>query len=345
MDKKKLRSDYSERITKYKKLAINIREALTGFLNEKEIDFVEIQYRIKSFDSFCEKISRKKYNDPFSEIKDLCGLRIILYYESDIKLINNILRSEFSVINIEDKKESLGVDRFGYRSLHYAIKLPDAWLKAPNYRGLDGLFAEIQIRTILMHAWAAISHKLSYKKEEDIPIELRRVLFRLSALIELADQQFDILKLNRTDYINSLVEVEAHDQKTFNIKAPLNIDTLKSLLGFICPDRFMSDGDLSGLSDELRLLEIGLEDIYKGYKKAKDFISEIEEETYSCMGDKFIPSKDKMHMTGFVRTILDVTSKKYLDWRISDKHIPLQVEKMSKKWMKKLDRESQASAN
>jgi len=39
-------------------------------------------------------------------------------------------------------------------------------MKAPNYRGLSKLNFEIQARTILMHGWAAINHKLLYKHEK-----------------------------------------------------------------------------------------------------------------------------------------------------------------------------------
>jgi hypothetical protein len=56
------------------------------------------------------------------------------------------------------------------------------------------LKAEIQIRTVLQHAWAAISHKLQYKREDDVPAPLRRKLFRLSALFELADDEFISLR-------------------------------------------------------------------------------------------------------------------------------------------------------
>lgn len=60
----------------------------------------------------------------------------------------------------------------------------------PLFRDCDGLKVEEQLRTILMHVLAAISHKLLYKRENDAPNVLKRKLNRLSALIELADEQF-----------------------------------------------------------------------------------------------------------------------------------------------------------
>jgi hypothetical protein len=52
------------------------------------------------------------------------------------------------------------------------------------------LTAEVQVRSVLQHAWAAISRKLDYKVATQAPIVLRRRLFRLSALLELADDEF-----------------------------------------------------------------------------------------------------------------------------------------------------------
>jgi trimethylamine:corrinoid methyltransferase-like protein len=55
------------------------------------------------------------------------------------------------------------------------------------------MHAEVHVRTVLQHAWAAISHSLQYKKEDDVPAALRRRLNRLAALLELADQEFTTL--------------------------------------------------------------------------------------------------------------------------------------------------------
>ena len=51
------------------------------------------------------------------------------------------------------------------------------------------------MRTVLQHALAAIDHKLRYKAAYEVPRNLRRQLFRLSALLELADLDFSDPKL------------------------------------------------------------------------------------------------------------------------------------------------------
>lgn len=86
----------------------------------------------------------------------------------------------------------------GERHLSHAAL--GAWLERCGVTGLAewrqyaGIPAEIQVRTALQHAWAAVQHKLDYKSSIEAPLELRRRLFRLSALFELADEQFSELR-------------------------------------------------------------------------------------------------------------------------------------------------------
>ena len=45
------------------------------------------------------------------------------------------------------------------------------------------------MRTVMQHAWAAVDHRIRYKAD-DLPRDLSRRLFRLNALLEIADEQF-----------------------------------------------------------------------------------------------------------------------------------------------------------
>lgn len=345
MNKDNLKTKYLSLIPKYERLSNNLRDALFGFLEKQKIEYVEIECRVKSFDSFYGKIERKNYKEPFNEIRDICGVRIIHYYESDIQLIDEIIRSEFNISETENKTDIMQPDQFGYRSRHYIVTIPKSWSNAPNYRGLEGLFVEIQVRTTLMHAWAFISHKLSYKKEEDIPNEFKRSLFRLSALVELADQQFDILRQQRKDYMASLFsEMSPPSQETFDFNASINIDSLTALINIMCPERTDSEDNLSNLVEELRENNIGLKDIYEGYKRAKKYLLDIEKEYFTCLGMKLVPGKFEWAPSGVIRGILDVTSKKYLEKRITKDEIPKKKAQVAKKWMKILDHAQQKTS-
>jgi len=60
----------------------------------------------------------------------------------------------------------------------------EAWEPFKDFR------AEVQVRTVLQHAWAAIEHRLQYKANKGIPRSIKRQFYRLSALLELADEEF-----------------------------------------------------------------------------------------------------------------------------------------------------------
>jgi len=182
-------------------------ELIKALLHVQRIEAHLIESRTKEPESFREKINRSphKYQNPLNEITDLSGIRIIVYYEKELNTISELIAKEFDIdwSNSSDKRKAHKPEEFGYQSIHYVVKLSKSRSSLLEWHHLAGLQAEIQVRTVLQHAWAAISHKLQYKREEDVPQILRRRLFRLSALLELADEEFMILR----DKTNSLAEV------------------------------------------------------------------------------------------------------------------------------------------
>ncbi|MFC4306618.1 GTP pyrophosphokinase [Cohnella boryungensis] len=268
----------------------------------------DVQCRVKDFESFYEKNDRKNYKKPFEEIDDICGLRVICYYPSDINRVVSIVKEEFKILDSEDKSETLEPDKFGYRSFHFVISLKEDWLKAPNFRELGELKAEIQIRTLLMHAWADISHKLSYKKKEHIPELFQRKLFQLSALFEIADDRFEVLKEEREEYINSLVNELKEGQTQSEPNPQLNLDSLQAFLDFHFPDRKRNVKDTTTLLDEIINLNISLNDLIKSYERTKDMLPQFEQEIFK-EGSK------RWAQVGIVRYLLDMTNKDYFEKR------------------------------
>lgn len=98
--------------------------------------------------------------------------------------------------------------------------------KLPENEAFSGLKAEIQVRTVLQHAWAALDRKLRYNNEEDIPREVRRKLFRVSALLEIADENFS--EVDRL--VNNLREKYTTDIKTGNLDQEINLDSLEAFM-------------------------------------------------------------------------------------------------------------------
>lgn len=336
MDKKEIKQKYEELKPLYERLAENITVALQGFLTNVKLDYFDIETRIKTLESISGKIDIKNYKSPFEEITDICGIRIITYYLSDLEIISNILKNEFDVVEVIDKQEEMEDDRFGYRSFHFIGKIKNSWLQAPNYRGLDELVFEIQFRTVLMHGWAAINHKLSYKKEMDVPKRFRRDLFRMSALIELADVQFERLRQEREDYANKIMIYEEEGEKVSNLSESLNVDILRKILEFYFPERNDSEDDLSSVLQELNHLNIDSDVLVKKIKLAAPYLNEIEkEELNKGIENGLFDKNTELPMwakTGALRTVLDLTIKEYSE----NRGLPDFVAETASCWREKL---------
>jgi putative GTP pyrophosphokinase len=187
--------EYGRTRAQYETLATLLANLLERLVRDAEIDIVQIEKRAKSVDSFVGKLTRKgdQYTDPLAEVTDLAGVRVITYYLEDVDEVGELIKEEFEVDDERsvDKRAQLDPDRFGYVSTHFIVRLSETRRQLREWSELADLKAEIQVRTATQHAWAAVEHKLHYKnREETAPGAIQRRMSRLSALFELADEQF-----------------------------------------------------------------------------------------------------------------------------------------------------------
>ena len=192
VDSLDLRSKYEDLRPNYERLMSLVTPIIKTALDKNKIKVHSLKKRVKDYSSFLEKVDRKKYKDPFRQCTDLAGCRIICLFTSQVKQIQEIIEKEFDVIEITDKRSTKKFDQFGYLSLHLLVKIPKQRLKYIEYKDLQGLVCEIQIRTILQEAWAEIEHYINYKatKEEENE-ELLRKIFSLAGMFEVADSTFE----------------------------------------------------------------------------------------------------------------------------------------------------------
>lgn len=202
---------------------------LKSLLFNENIECNAITYRIKERESLSRKIDAKgdKYGN-LSDLTDIAGIRIITYYADDVDRIASLVEQEFDVDkeNSIDKRKALEPDRFGYCSVHYVVGIHRKRLALEEYSAYVGLKCEIQIRSVLQHAWAEIEHDLGYKSAITLPREIRRDFSRLAGLLELADKEFDEIRNKLSEY-----RIEAEEKildKKFNDKEidAILLDTL-----------------------------------------------------------------------------------------------------------------------
>jgi putative GTP pyrophosphokinase len=206
-----------------------LHRLLNDLLGANQIEVAQIESRAKGVESFVNKIRRKneKYGDPLSEVTDLCGARIIAYYPSDVQLIGDLIEQEFDVdwTNSVRQVDDSEPERFGYRADHYVVALAEDRYRLAEWTGFRELKAEIQVRTVMQHAWAAVDHKIRYKRE-DLPQSLQRRLYRLSAMLEIADEQFMAIRQE------SLEVFELYERTLSGGDFDIDLDVL-SLRGFM----------------------------------------------------------------------------------------------------------------
>jgi len=189
---------YESKLATYEEFTSKLQDLIAELVRKQDIELAQIEGRTKSVDSFLRKITReyKEYHNPLAKIADFVGIRVVAYYREDVARIGEIIEEEFAVDweNSRDVAQILDPDTLGYLSVHYVVALSSARERLPEWEAFQGTKAEIQLRTVLQHAWAEIEHTLLYKAPRDLSDDLKRRLFRLSALPELADEQFSAIK-------------------------------------------------------------------------------------------------------------------------------------------------------
>lgn len=185
--------EYREARPLYEKFTQRAEELVKHLVAEAGLSVHSVRSRPKEIERLEKKLSRedRRYKQ-LSEITDLAGVRIICLFSDQVDEIAEIIRDNFDV-NDElsvDKRETLDPDRFGYLSLHYVVKLSKERGCLPEYQKYCDLVCEIQVRSILQHAWAEIEHDLGYKSSIEIPRNNRRAFSRLASLLEMADEEF-----------------------------------------------------------------------------------------------------------------------------------------------------------
>lgn len=180
-----------------------VRSILGKALESKEVKVASIEARAKTVLSFAAKASalqetdpsQPKYREPLREITDLAGVRVITFFPRTVRQVCAVVEDEFDVRERIDKTATLHKeDRFGYQSIHYIAGLKHTRTGLPEYGRFAGLVGEIQVRTILQHAWAEIEHDIQYKSVETIPAGLQRRFMSLAGMLEIADREFQAIQ-------------------------------------------------------------------------------------------------------------------------------------------------------
>lgn len=240
MDRSHIETWYDQNASRYQDLIDTTTTLLTTLLRRKDIPYHSVSGRLKERASFLDKWNRKKYAAP-EQIMDVAGLRIITHTTAEVQRVCEVIKQEFAVDaqNSGDKSQDMGVDKVGYLSVHYIVTLSPGRLKMPEYERFNDMCFEIQVRSLLQHAWAEIEHDRGYKFAGILPTEIQRKFYLIAGTLELMDQEFCALSGEIDSYAHMVTE------QTEKGELDIPIDST-SLLQFL--DKYFESCDPEALS-------------------------------------------------------------------------------------------------
>lgn len=149
--------------------------------------------RVKDAASAIKKLAKKGYENPFEQMTDLIGARFVVLLRTDLEALEQVMVSHAGWNASRERHYEYEAEAdpevFDYQSIHFLLRSVGDDTK-------DGVFipdnttCEVQIRTILQHAYAELCHDRIYKTEELIPASAKRMVARCMALMETTDLMF-----------------------------------------------------------------------------------------------------------------------------------------------------------
>lgn len=303
---------------KHSRLTDAVVSILENLLKTNDIDYLTVSGRTKTKESILEKIERKSYKDPANQLTDMSGIRIVAYFESDISKISDLINDAFNVdaANSLNQDEKLSVDQIGYRSVHFVCDIGQTRSSLPEFEDLSSLRFEIQVRTVLQHAWAELAHDRNYKFSGKLPPEIERNLFLYAGMLEIADKGFsDISKK-----IDAYIEKVHADTVEGNLDFVLDSVTLPQFVDNWFKDNELDlepvihKSDIKELIDELNSV---------GINKASELNGIIPSNYAQVCKDRQYKSNIWGHVRDWIiihdwRTLL---SKNEITWVLGDEQI------------------------
>jgi putative GTP pyrophosphokinase len=184
-------AEYRRNRALYENFTNEMKKLVENLVKVAGIRVHSVTCRVKEEESLRNKVKRSpnRYKK-LGDVKDICGVRVTTYFADEVDKVAKVVEKEFRAKKTRDphRQASLFPNTFGYSSLHYLARLNLARKKATENRPFRDLEFEIQICSILQHAWAEIEHDLEYKGIRD-PSYIRR-FSRLAGLLEFGDEEF-----------------------------------------------------------------------------------------------------------------------------------------------------------
>lgn len=230
----RLGSRYHEWRRTHPDVADDFGGSIEDLLADAGVTYDRVTARLKDWPSLKAKARKKGpdgeflYPEPWTDIHDLIGVRVTTFHSTEIPVAIGVLQQSFTVERSVDKTaETRVAGGFGYGSHHLILTVDENSSDIEELTPYRGVSFEVQVRTVLQHAWAEFEHDIRYKRGgEDLDPRVDRAFTLAAGLIELADQQFD--------QIAALQDAESSPADDVDLTA----ETLPGVLAMLLGNRF-----------------------------------------------------------------------------------------------------------
>jgi ppGpp synthetase/RelA/SpoT-type nucleotidyltranferase len=186
-------ADYRREVDFYQEAARLCRARCEELLRTRGILGI-VSHRAKNPEKLLAKLRQREPEKNYpsadairNDIPDLAGVRIALYFPADREKVTRLLTEAFAVealkrFPILDKPRSN--KRFdGYHATHFRVTMRTDSLPEADKRFASAR-VEIQLGSVLMHAWAEVEHDLVYKPASGKPsAEEHAILDELNGMV------------------------------------------------------------------------------------------------------------------------------------------------------------------
>lgn len=222
MNVEQLTSIWEQEKPQYEAWGNFVLENITSHLNSKDIDcdvFFKVppKPRLKGDFSLVEKAfyrEGKTYSDPYNEIEDKVGVRFVVLLIKHVDVLRTAIEDLNSLWTADlcrdyEQERLIRPLEFSYQSCHFVLR-PISDIEINGLLVSSKTTCEVQVRTLLQHAHAELTHDLLYKSKKKQKPEVQRVSARSMALIETTDDFFVT--------VDEKVNMGAVDELKFNSK-------------------------------------------------------------------------------------------------------------------------------
>ncbi|MBA4207368.1 GTP pyrophosphokinase [Pannonibacter phragmitetus] len=156
-----------------------------------------VKHRLKESKSLIQKAlyRNKGYANPYDDIEDKVGIRFVVLTSDEIPIVEKTITEFGDKYWFWEKARDFAEERslkpweFGYQSVHYVVRAKTGIIFEGDAIPLE-IPCEIQVRTLLQHAFSEVTHDTIYKPSVKSTPEMMRAAAKAMALIEATDDYF-----------------------------------------------------------------------------------------------------------------------------------------------------------